>query len=284
MHMMEEKAAIAAALRDPDGPSRCRFLSSLETRDIDHDIFQLISKLAREDPSVQVRLSAIRKLAPFWPDPDIIKLLKTLAVDPEIQVADASVGALCKARDPKARELLLDAYLKAPHFGYKWLVFEGLTSAWKFAEIESIVLGYMLADADEVIRASAVAYLGRQRDANLIADLIQLLADNDNRVRANALEALGRFKSVVDREIFLAMLTDPNHRVQSAAMCIVDEMGGVPLEGQLSVMIHHTDELMRASAVYVLRTRREFPGRQELLEDLADDRSPVVQRQLALVQ
>lgn len=282
--MMEGKAAIAAALREPDGASRCRFLSTLETRDIDHDIFQLISKLAKEDPFVQVRLTAIQKLSPFWPEPDIIKLIKTLAIDPEIQVADAAVGTLCRAHDLKARALLLEVYLKAPHFGYKWLVFEGLTSAWAFAEIESIVLGYMLADSDEVIRASTVAYLGRQRDANLIADLIQLLSDNDARVRANALEALGHFKAVVDREIFMPMLADSNHRVQCAAMCIIDEMGGVPLEGALSAMVHHRDELVRASAVYVLRTRTRFPGRQELLEDLADDRSSVVQRQLALVR
>jgi len=280
---MEERASIAAALRDPDGVSRCRFLETLEAKDLDHDIFQLVSKLAKEDPNVQVRLAAIRKLAPLWPEPDVIKLMRSLATDAEIQVADAAVGAMCRAKDHAAKAVLLEAYLKAPHFGYKWLVFEGLTTAWPYAQIESIVLGYLLADSDEVIRASTVAYLGRQHDANLIADLIQLLGDSDARVRANALEALGHFRSVVDRDIFVRMLSDSNHRVQCAAMVIVDQIGGVPLDGRLSTMAHHRDELMRASAVYVLRQRPQFPGRREVLEDLSDDRSSAVQRQLALV-
>ena len=281
--MRDDKTAIAAALRDTDDAARCRFLASLEMRDIDPDIFQLISKLAKEDPFVQVRLTAVRTLAPFWPDPEIIKLFRALAIDPEIQVADAAVGAVCRAHDTKARELLLEAYLKAPHFGYKWLVFEGITAAWKYHEIESIVLGYFIADSDEVVRASTVAYLGRQHDANVIADLIHLLSDTDSRVRANALEALGHFKAVVDRDVFMRMLTDSNHRVQSAALCILDEMGGIPLDGQITAMVQHRDELVRASAVYVLRQRPAFPHRQELLEDLADDRSKAVQRQLALV-
>lgn len=281
--MIEDKAATLSALRDPDGPSRCRFLAGMEDKDIDADVFRLLVKLAKEDSSVQVRLTAIRKLAPFWPDPEIVSLFRTLATDPETQVADGTVGALCRAHDPKARELLLEAYLKAPHFGYKWLVFEGMTSAWTYHEIESVVLGYFLADADEVVRASTVAYLGKQHDANVIADLIQILNDNDHRVRANALEALGHFKHVVDRDVFMRMLTDSNHRVQCAAMVIVDELGGIPLDGQISAMVQSRDQLVRAGAVYVLRTRHAFPHRQELLEDLADDKSAAVQRQLALV-
>lgn len=281
--MMEDMGTIAAALRDPDATARCRFLESLETSDIKPDVFHEIIKLAREDGSIQVRLAAIRKLAPFWPDPQVIKLHRALAVDPEIQVADGSVGALGAAHDSRAREVLLEAYLKAPHFGYKWLVFEALTTHWAFADIESIILGYMLADSDEVIRASTVSYLARQHDANLLADLIALLTDSDARVRANALEALGHFKQVVDRTVFENMLADPHHRVQSAAMVILDEMGGLPLDGQLDTMAHHRDELVRASAVWVLRQRKQFPNRRELLEDLADDASPAVQRQLALV-
>ena len=281
--MMEDKAAVAAGLRDTDDASRCRFLECLETRDIDPDIFQRIIKLAREDSFVQVRLTAIRKLAPSWPDPDVARLFKALATDPEIQVADAAVGALCRTHDDAAKAILLEAYLKAPHFGYKWLVFEGLTTAWSFSEIESIILGYMLADSDEVIRASTVSYVGRQHDANLIADLIQLLHDGDSRVRANALEALGHFKQVVDRNIFIDMLSDPNHRVQSAAMVIVDELGGVPLDGRLTAMVQHSSEMMRASAIYVLRARPAMARREHFLEELSDDSSSAVQRQLKLV-
>lgn len=281
--MIEDKAAIVAGLRDEDATTRCRSLASLEPQDIDHDILPSITRMAQEDTSVQVRLTAVRTLAVFWPGPDVLHLFKTLAVDPEIQVADAVVGALCRAKDQKAREVLLEAYLKAPHFGYKWLVFEGMTAAWKYHEIESLVLGYFIADSDEVVRASTVAYLGRQHDANVIADLIQLLHDSDARVRANAVEALGHYKAVVDREVFMRMLTDANHRVQSAAMCILHEMGGIPLDGALTRMAKSNDELARASAVYVLRQRKEFPHRREILEDLADDRSATVQRQLALV-
>jgi HEAT repeat protein len=281
--MMEDKAAIATALRDPDASARCRFMESLEAGEIGPDSLQLIIKLTKEDPSIQVRLAGIRKCAAFWPDPHIIKLFRALAVDPEIQVADGAVGALGRAHDSRAREVLLEAYLKSPHFGYKWLVFEALTAHWAFAEIESIIVGYMLADSDEVIRASTVSYLSKQHDANLIADLIQLLTDSDARVRANALEALGHFKKVVDRTIFEGMLVDPHHRVQSAAMVILDEVGGLALDGQLETMAHHRDELVRASAVYVLRQRQEFANRREVLEELAEDNSPVVQRQLALL-
>lgn len=281
--MVDDKTAVLAALSDADEVTRCRTMAGLETADIDHDIRRSISQIAQEDTSVQCRLTAVRKLAAFWPAPDVLRLFKTLAVDPEIQVADAVVGAMCRAKDQTAREMLLEAYLKAPHFGYKWLVFEGMTSAWSFSEIESMVLGYFIADSDEVVRASTVAYLGRQQDANVIADLIQLLNDSDARVRANAIEALGHFKLVVDRDVFMRMLTDTNHRVQSAAMCILHEMGGIPLDGAITKMVKSNDELARASAVYVLRQRKEFPQRRELLEDLADDRSATVQRQLALV-
>jgi HEAT repeat protein len=281
---MDDKASIAAALRDADGSARCRFLASLERKDIDHDIFKLIAKMAMEDESIQVRLAAVRKIEPFWPDPDVVRVCRALAVDPEIQVADAAVGLLSRAGDARARQVLLDAYLKASHFGYKWLVFEALTTGWKYRDVESIILGYMLADSDEVIRASTVAYLGRQRDPSLADDLVQLLADSDARVRANALEALGAFKASVDRSVFERMLKDPNHRVQCTAIDILYDLGGVAVDDQIEPLLRHRDELFRASAAYLLRKNQAIPNRKAYLEELARDRSPVVQRQLALLR
>jgi HEAT repeat protein len=281
--MSEDKATIAAALQDPDPAARCRFVECLEDRDLDAQIFQLVVRMAREDSDVQARLFAMRRLEPLWPDVQVIALFRALACDPEIQVADAAAGALARAHDSHAREALLEAYLKAPHFGFKWLVFEALTTHWAFREIESIVLGYFIADSDEVIRASTVSYLAGLKDANLLADLIQLLSDRDARVRANALEALGHFHKVVDRAVFEKMLTDPHHRVQSAAMVILEKVGGIALDGKLERMVKHHDDLVRASAVYVMRQQRDQARHRVHLENLAEDASPAVQRQLRLL-
>lgn len=281
--MREDKATIAAALRDPDSAARCRFIECLPAHDIDPDIFQLVCKLAREDSDIQVRLFALRRLEPFWPDPTIVSLLRALACDREIQVADAAAGALARAKDSRAREALLEAYLKAPHFGYKWLAFEALTTHWAFRDIESIVLGYFIADSDEVIRASTVSYLSTMHDPQLLSDLIQLLTDKDARVRANALEALGAFADVIDRNVFERMLSDPHHRVQSAAMVILEKVGGISFDGRLAQMVHHRDEVVRASAVWVMRQHKDAKRHRVHLENLAEDSSPAVQRQLRLL-
>jgi len=280
---MDQTAILTEALSDPDDSVRSEALSTFPPHLIDHDVFQVITRLALHDRNVHVRLTAIHQIERFWPDPNAVEVFRNLVMDLDIQVADAAAGVLAKIHDRTGKDLLLEAYLKAPHFGYKWLCFEALTTGWPFKEIEGFVLGHMLADRDDVIRASTVAYLARQKDSSLVADLIRLLEDKDARVRANALEALVPFKETVDRAIFEKMVTDPSHRVQCIVLGVLHDLGAPAIQTKIEPLLNHQDELFRASAVYLLRRNTGFPNRDVYLARLAGDPSPVVQRQLSLI-
>lgn len=280
--MMDCKATIASVLRDGEETARCRLLAGMETKDVDRDILHLLLRLARADSSVAVRIGSLRVLESFWPEPEVVRVFRTLATDDEIQVADQVAGAMARLRDDLAQDVLLHAYLGAKHFGYKWLVFEALTTAWSFTQIERLVMGYFLTDTDEVIRSSTVAYLHRQHVPAIEPDLERLLTDSDARVRANALEALCDRPARMRPGILERMVTDPSTRVQCVALAQLHRTGFKKVDDRIRPMASDPDERRRASAAFLVRTLPDLPGRDRLMAQLAADPSPAVRRQLSL--
>lgn len=281
---MDKKALILHHLREGTPSERCDFLASLTRNEIDGDAFRLMAKIAREESDADLRIAALTALSEFWPDVEVASLLRTLATDPDFLVADASVTCLARAGDPAARQLILEAYLAAPHFAYKYLTFQALTSAFDPSAVMATVTGYYFNDTDEVVRAAAVSFMARRGTQAQVPALIDGLRDPDARVRANCVEALAPYLSIVGVGAITPLLADPHHRVRGATIVALSRVGYRQVDAGLRSLLEGTTDWARATAGYVLRMITDFPGRERILDVLAADPSAAVRRQVALAR
>ena len=276
---MSTKMTIIEGLKSSDASSRLQVLFDLEMDQVDHDVIKLMIRLIEEDPAQSVRLEALRRVEELWPNTTVRGFYRQILMDGMLQNAGPVAASLGRIGDDSARVLLLEVYSKASQFAIRWLCFDCLLGSWPYGAVQDLVTGYFILDADEVIRASAVAYLGRQHDPSVVPELTRLLDDPCARVRSNAVEALTPMANLVKRETFERMTKDPDHRVQSCAAVALVKCGPYCMDSWFESVIKSSFDLTRASAAWALRQVPEVPNRSRYLDALLADSSSNVQRQ-----
>lgn len=281
---MNDKTRVLSALRGAGSDEKVRILEGLDMAGVDHDLVQLLLKMAGQDGDVAVRLAALRRIEKLWPDANVRRVYRQTLGEGALETAGPVATLLARLHDAQARSVLVEVFLGSTSFGARWLAFDSLLSGWTYAEIQDLVMGYFLNDLDEVVRACTVAYLGKQHDPSMIPELRKMLGDNSARVRANALEALTPMVGVIGRAPFEAMLADTDHRVRSCAAVALEGSDGFCLDRWLEDSIGSRRDEIRASAAWVLRRVPGRPSRSRFLETLLADDSRVVQRQAILAR
>lgn len=281
---MNDKTRVLSELRGAGSEEKIKILESLDMAGVDHDLVQLLLKMAGTEADTTVRIAALRRIERLWPDPNVRRVYRQTMAEGVLETAGPVASILGRLHDAHARAVLVEVFVGSSSFGAKWLAFDSLLSGWSYAEIQDLVVGYFLCDLDEVVRACTVAYVGKQEDPSIVPELRKMLGDNSARVRANALEALTPMARLIGRSTFEAMLADTDHRVRSCAAVALEGSDGFSLEAWLEDTVVSRRDEIRASAAWVLRRVPNRPSRSRFLEALLADDSRVVQRQAMLAQ
>jgi HEAT repeat protein len=114
------------------------------------------------------------------------------------------------------------------------------------------ILGRLVKDRDEKIRATAVNLLGKfisHDDQQLI---LALLNDPDKRVRANTIEALESLGNKRLIPILLRFRKDGSNRIRGNILKALFNLGYTEIEQDLLEMLAQPSDLMKASALWVI--------------------------------
>ena len=115
-----------------------------------------------------------------------------------------------------------------------------------------IVLAKLVQDKNVKIRATAVNLLGKvigQNDHDLI---LWLLNDSDKRVRANTIEALESTGNKRLVPILLRFRKDSSNRIRGNVLKALFTLGFTDIQQDLMEMLNSGNELMQASALWVI--------------------------------
>jgi len=128
------------------------------------------------------------------------------------------------------------------------------------------VLGKLVQDKNDKIRATAVNLLGKFISAEDKGLIMGLLSDRDKRVRANTIEALERLGNRQVVPVLLRYRNDPSNRVRGNVIKALYTLGYADVENDLLAMVTHNDNYMKASAFWVI-SQIKHPSRA--IEDYA---------------
>ncbi|MFZ2958145.1 MAG: HEAT repeat domain-containing protein [Candidatus Ozemobacteraceae bacterium] len=236
----------------------------------------ILTKLAAEDPSVEIRYYARRAAGSLKPPP-VTETLPTEQTPPDEHVpsteqksptgqndqtspqpntlpaADASLCDLFASTDPKVR-------------------FEGLKRALTKPSPETLLLvrqGYEQ-EPVAVLKASFVIALGRLGSEDEIDLLGHALEDTDSRIRANAVEALASIGSEKAFLHLIPLLQDEDNRVRANVIKALQTYGGAALLDLLRNMALEGEIWMRDSALFAL-SRFQSPHTMTIIAKIAAD-------------
>ncbi|MBN1757572.1 MAG: HEAT repeat domain-containing protein [Chitinispirillaceae bacterium] len=114
------------------------------------------------------------------------------------------------------------------------------------------ILGNLVKDRDEKIRATAVNLLGKFIGPDRQQLILALLNDPDKRVRANTVEALERVGNKRLVPILLRFRKDASNRIRGNILKALYNLGHKEIEQDLLEMLRQPSELMKASALWVI--------------------------------
>jgi FOG: HEAT repeat len=128
------------------------------------------------------------------------------------------------------------------------------------------ILGKLVQDKDEKIRATAVNLLGKFVGPNDHDLIMSLLNDKDKRVRANTVEALDRLGNKRLVPILLRFRRDPINRIRGNVLKALYNLGYKDIEADLLDMLNNPDNFMKASGLWVIA---QIKLQLQKFEDLA---------------
>jgi HEAT repeat protein len=114
------------------------------------------------------------------------------------------------------------------------------------------LLGKLVQDRDEKVRATAVSLLGKFVGPNDQELIMSLLNDKDKRVRANTVEALERLGNKRLIPILLRFRKDPINRIRGNVLKALYNLGHRDIEADLLDMLNNPDNFMKASGLWVI--------------------------------
>ena len=114
------------------------------------------------------------------------------------------------------------------------------------------LLGKLVQDRDEKVRATAVNLLGKFVGPNDHDLIMSLLNDKDKRVRANTVEALERLGNKRLVPILLRFRKDPINRIRGNVLKALFNLGYKDIEEDVLGMLNNPDNFMKASGLWVI--------------------------------
>ena len=114
------------------------------------------------------------------------------------------------------------------------------------------VLGKLVQDRDEMIRATAINLLGKYVGPNDHEYILSLLRDEDKRVRANTIEALEGLGNRRLIPILIRFRKDPSNRIRGNVLKALYNLGHQDIVEDLVGMLTSKDNFMIASALWVI--------------------------------
>lgn len=121
----------------------------------------------------------------------------------------------------------------------------------KNPRIKDILIN-LVKDRDVKVRATAVLLLGKTIGPHDFEIILALLNDNDNRVRANTIEALEAVGNKRLVPILLRFRKDGNNRIRGNILKALYSLGYLEIEPDLFEMLNTSNDLMIASALWVI--------------------------------
>ncbi|NLI78152.1 MAG: hypothetical protein GX442_17175 [Candidatus Riflebacteria bacterium] len=217
---------LLATLRSPDENERRQaIVELLESQD--PQALPLLTQLASQDPSVEIRYYARRAVE---------TLKKSLpAAPPPAGGEGRPLADLFASPAPADR-------------------FEGLKQALRTPTPEGTALVRQGLAREEVpqLKASFLIAMGRLGGPGDVPALAAGLAAEDARVRANAVEALGTVGGDEAVRRVIPLLQDPDNRVKANVITVLKGFGGASLLELLRRMAAEDEVWMRDSALYAL--------------------------------
>ncbi len=217
-------STILTQLQSPDENERRQAIVDL-VQSGDPQVCQVLTRLASQDPSVEIRYYARRAL-------DSLKKTREGAgpVTSERPLAEAFASA-----EPAQRFDGLKRALRAPSPEGLALVRQGLAR-----------------ETLPQLKASFLVALGRLGAAEDIPVIAASLEDGDPRIRANAVEALATIGGEEAIQRIIPLMQDEDNRVKANVIAALKDFGGGPLLELLRRMAADGEVWMRDSALYAL--------------------------------
>lgn len=132
-------------------------------------------------------------------------------------------------------------------------------------------------DSDAQIRSTAVKILGRLTDTENLSKIIKFLYDKDNRVIANTIETLESIGNQNMLGILMRFRNHPNNRVRANTLKALWNLGCKDIHGDIQMMLNSGQELMQASAVWLIgQIGKQDAEIAKLLDLVAHSESPLV--------
>lgn len=114
------------------------------------------------------------------------------------------------------------------------------------------LLAKLVQDRDVKIKATAVSLLGKMVGPHDQEVVLALLNDSDKRVRANTVEALESLGNKRMVPVLLRLRHDPNNRIRGNVLKALYNLGYNDVEQDLMSMLNSGENLMKASALWVV--------------------------------
>lgn len=237
--------------------------------------FNALFRHLLQDPDAQVRANGIEGL---WEDEDaaLVKpFLALLRQDPDANVRAAAADAV-------GRFLLLAEYgrlasISADTLGEILLAIirnlnEDLTVRCRALEalaywsndVVRQVIAAAYEDATPLMRASAIAAMGRSADPYWCDTVARELESSDPRMRFEAARATGELENRAATPALIKLLNDPDREVQGAAITALGQVGGKLARRALQRAAASDDEFVSALATDALQ-ELEFNEDSEFL-------------------
>ncbi|MBI4870011.1 MAG: HEAT repeat domain-containing protein [Candidatus Riflebacteria bacterium] len=263
-------------LADRSAERRYAALKEVAGPDVVAALRERLLTICRGDGWGPNRSEAARALAFLWPDPEVQDAYR-LCLDAEPYVANTVVELLGARLDGAARTLLSESYQRAQNAKTRYSILQAFCTTSLAVTVDFVRSVASHRDEDERVRALSLSLLSRSNDPALKDVFVAGLTDGSQRVRATAIEALS---AICGPEELLRLLPpyleDANNRVRANAIVALLRTGYRVAEAALREMVHHTSQLFRSSAAWVLgELGPDAPVVLEL-DSLAQDRDPVV--------
>jgi HEAT repeat protein len=114
------------------------------------------------------------------------------------------------------------------------------------------ILAKLVQDRDVKVKATAVNLMGKVIGPNDQELLLSLLNDSDKRVRANTIEALESLGNKRMVPVLLRFRRDASNRIRGNVLKALYNLGFTDIEQDLLEMVKSQDNLMKASAFWVV--------------------------------
>ena len=166
------------------------------------------------------------------------------------QEVRSKLGILLESLDPRiVDEISRDLYGESNERRLRAIQVLGLLR--KNPRIPEL-LGNLVKDRDEKIRATAVNLLGKFIGPDDQKLILALLNDPDKRVRANTIEALESLGNKRLIPILLRFRKDGSNRIRGNILKALFNLGHREIEQDLLEMLAQPSDLMKASALWVI--------------------------------